>query len=85
MKTREELIEMHKPQGVWYDNPNFSLEELQQILSAPTKAQMECKLCHPHIDLPVVTTGLVNEFYCERNKDIGLKYCPHSGRKLGDD
>lgn len=99
MKTREELIEetaSYKIAGVMYDNLYFSWEDVQKILTTPTKEQMECKFCHSsnpiHItdeDYLEVNTSLLllNK---KRSFDIEpwklgkarVKFCPMCGRNL---
>lgn len=78
MKTREELIKMLgtetqvglSAQGITVFDKSYSFQELDEILSAPTEEQMKCQYCYP--EYPSMDYQKFN-------------YCPHCGRKLGDE
>lgn len=78
MKTREELLsEMNKFSRTLTSGQSKVLKSgLHLILSAPTKAQMECPYCHePFLDLSgqSVDEMFPEEAYCNFEKD-GLNY-----------
>lgn len=78
------------------DSMIYSEQLVKAILSAPTEEQMKCKYCHePFIPLYSETdtaNGVIEQHkvfgvYADGKKLVGLKfpYCPHCGRKLGDE
>lgn len=78
METREELLKKLGAETqvglpsqcmVAFDK-NYSNQELNDILAAPTQEQLDCAFCHP--EYPSMS---YQEF----------EYCPHCGRKLGDE
>jgi uncharacterized protein with PIN domain len=97
MKTREELLKEfeEEPTAKKFSKSDkvihFTPEELQQILSAPTKAQMECPYCHDELGVPksrkeyvhdvkAIGKGVYKESYLN-----DIKHCDVCGRKFGDE
>lgn len=88
MKTREELLNLVKSNGVIYAINNVDIRDL---LSAPTQEQLDCQYCHEHefivegFDLNVNIYR--NELFVRSENEVTtdyIKYCPMCGRKLGD-
>lgn len=112
MKNREELLRNVGQERFYFERDSLgehpilekryilNRQELQQILSAPTKAQMECPYCHGGREAkPVIETS--SDFLAfDKNGTLAfgndgsveifagftkLRYCPICGRKLGDE